>query len=306
MTQPFEFAVATGGTASRAEWLDLVRAAEDLGYTAIHLNDHVAQPMAPLAALGTAAAITSTLRLGARVFNNDLRSPVLLAQETATLDVISDGRAELGLGAGWLAGDYRAAGVAFDSGPMRAARLMESVRVLGPLLRGEALSWNGTHYHVEIATPMTIVQKPAIPLTLGAAGPRLLAFAARHADAVSITARSGPGGLTESDLTPQRLDEKVALIRAAAGDRIDRLRLHHVVWECMVTPRPEAVLNAYASAMGVPAAHLRERPGLLIGSVSQLVETLLARRERWGLSSVSVPDGSLRSFAPVIAALAGQ
>lgn len=307
MKQPFEFSVASGGEPSAAQWRDLVRATEDLGYTALHLNDHLGQPLAALPALAAAAAVTSTLRLGPRVANNDLRSPVLLAHEVASLDLLSGGRAELGVGAGWLPADYRGTGIPFDAGPRRAARLIEAFGVLDALLRGGPVSFHGEHYQVEVDEPLATVQRPRVPLVVGAGGVRLLTFAARHADGVSITGRTlADGGLDSADLEPERLDAKVGVVRAAAGPRLPELRLHHVVWECMVTPRPEALLAAYAAGMGVTPERLGQLPGLLLGSVPQIVDTLVERRERWGLSSVSVPAAAVRQFAPVVAALAGR
>ncbi|MER7276909.1 TIGR03621 family F420-dependent LLM class oxidoreductase [Dactylosporangium sp. NPDC000244] len=311
MTQPFTFSVATGGETSGGPsskaWLELARSVEGLGYDALYLNDHVEQPLAALPALAAAAAVTTTLRLGPRVANNDVRSPVLLAHEIATLDVLSDGRAELGLGAGWRAEDHRAAGIRFDDGPRRAARFAESVAVVDRLLRGEPLSYTGAHYTVELTEPFVTVQRPRIPLTVGAGGPRLLRLAAEHADTVSLTARSLPGGgADEADLDPARLDEKVAVVRAAAAAHGRSPRLHHVVWECMITPQPGPLLEMYAGAMGITVAQLRAQPSLIIGSVESVTEDLLARRERWGLSSVSVPHTALQHFAPVVAALAGR
>lgn len=298
----FQFSVASGGLATRTAWLDLARRAEGEGYHALHVNDHAHQVLSPFPALAAAAAVTTTLRLGPRVANLAVRHPVQLAQDVAALDVLSDGRAELGVGAGWHVEDSRTTGAAFGHGAERRARFTEALDVLDPLLRGETLAWQGSHYQAVVTTALTLRQD-RVPLCVGAGGPRMLELAARRADVVSVTGRTRPGGgLDESDLTPERLDDKVSILRAVGGD----FDLHHVVWECMITPRPGAVIAAYAAGMGIDEQRLLSMPGLLIGSVEQVVEQVVERRERWGINQVSVPDSCVAQFAPVVARLAGR
>jgi probable F420-dependent oxidoreductase len=293
---PFAFGVVSTGEPDRHAWLELARTAEGLGYDALYVTDHVHQPLAPFPALAAAAAVTERLRLGPRVLNLAIRNVTLIAHELAALDVLSGGRAELGIGAGWLRDDALATGGRLAPAGSRVQRLIDAFGALDALLRGEP---------VDGGEPFRTVQRPRPPITIGGAGPRLLTFAAEHADLVSITGASPTGdGLDEADLSPERLDEKVAWIRRAAGARAAGLPLNHVVWECMVTPRPMQLLDAYAAAMGVPAARVRELPALLIGSVEQVAEILLARHERWGLTSVAIPAQALEQFAPVIARLA--
>jgi probable F420-dependent oxidoreductase len=304
---PFSFSLVADDNLTGAAWLDLARRAEGDGYQALYCNDHGHQALAPFPALAAAATVTTTLRLGPRVANADLRHPVQLAHEAATLDVLSDGRAELGVGAGWLADDYRASGARIAGGGDRMRRFAEALDILEPLLRGEKLSHRGEHYTAEVGTGFGVVQRPRVPLCVGAGGPRMLALAARRADVVSVTGRSLPGGgMDADDLMPERLDAKIAIVREAAGARFAGLRLHHVVWECLVSPRPKAVAAAYASGMGMTEDRLRQLPGLLIGTPRDVADQLVERRERWGLSEVSVPGSCAAQFAPVVALLAGS
>ncbi|MEU2608417.1 TIGR03621 family F420-dependent LLM class oxidoreductase [Streptomyces albus] len=305
--KPFVFSLVASDTTTGRDWLELARRAEGDGYHALYCNDHLHQSLTPFAALAAAAAVTSTVRLGPRVANAGLRHPVGLAHEAATLDLLSEGRAELGVGAGWLARDHHTSGARFPDGATRLAAFTEALDILEPLLRGEKVTWRGEHYTAEVDTPFTTVTKPRIPLCVGAGGPRMLALAAQRADVVSITGRALPGGgIDVDDLGPERLDEKIAVIREAAGERMAEVELHHVVWECLVTPRPEAVTAAYAAGMGVTEDRLRQLPGLLIGTAGQVAEQLLERRERWGISQVSVPYSCAAAFAPVVARLAGR
>lgn len=307
MTHPFTFSLVADDALGGSEWLDLARRAEGEGYGALYCNDHLHQSLAPFAALAAAAAVTSTLGLGPRVANVGLRHPVAVAHEAATLDTLSGGRAELGVGVGWFAQDFRGVGARFASGSERVDAFAEALDILGPLLRGEKVSYRGTHHSADVTTAFTLGGRSRIPLCVGAGGPRMLRLAAGRADVVSITGKSLPGGGVDmDDLGPERLDAKIAVVREAAGGRTSDPKLHHVVWECLVTPRPEAVVSAYCSGMGVDEKRLRQLPALLVGSARQVAEQLVERRERWGISQVSVPGACAAQFAPVVSLLAGQ
>lgn len=305
---PFRFALTCAGGESAAEWTELARRAEDLGYDCLLVTDHVAQGLAPLPALAAAAALTSRIGLGTYVLCNDLRNPVLLAQEAATVDLISGGRFELGLGAGWLGDDYRRTGISFDPGPQRLRRLIEAVDVIDQLLVTGTCKHDGEHYVVEehgFAPRRT--DGTRLPLLLGGARKAALTWAARTADTVSVLPRTtADGALDQADATPESLDRKVAWIRDAAGERFAGLRLNHVLWECMVMRDPKPVVEAFAGGMGVSPDQVLDNPCLLIGSVDSVAELLHRRRERWGLSTVTVPAAAVTAFAPVVARLSGQ
>jgi probable F420-dependent oxidoreductase len=219
----FRFAAQLSKTpeGTARSWADQARRAEALGYSALLMPDHFGDQLAPVPALAAVAAATTTLRMGSLVFGNDYRHPVVLAKEAATLDVLSEGRLELSLGAGWMRTDYEEAGIAYDSPKVRVERFEEAVQVLQGLLRSEeAFSFDGAYYHVhEHRLLPRPVQQPGPPLIIGGGGQRVLSFAARHADIVSINVnlRQGTGGPeTAPNASPERTREKVAWVKEAA------------------------------------------------------------------------------------------
>lgn len=297
---PFRFAVASPGTASGREWTELARRVEGLGYDALLVNDHLHQPLAPLPALVAAASATETLRVGTYVLCQDLRNPVVLAKELASVDLLSEGRLEIGLGAGWLDSDYSQAGVRRDPASVRADRFAEMLVLLRALLSEPSVSFEGRHFQVEGASCLPApLQRPHPPLLVGGTGRALLELAAREADGVSITPVFRPDG-TLAAADPADVDRRVGWVREAAGERLPRLRIDLVVWACLVTPRPAAVVEALARALRRDPETLPEMPAVLIGSREQVAERLLARRERWGASTVTVPAEAIDAFAPVV------
>ncbi|SFJ02756.1 probable F420-dependent oxidoreductase, MSMEG_2516 family [Streptosporangium canum] len=301
MTHPFSFSLATPGVPSATEWRDLVRRAEDLGYDGVALNDHVGQGLEAITALASAAALSTRLTLALRVANLSLRNPVELADAALSLDALSGGRFQLGVGAGWLASDAIATGSRPYTRAERLLRVTEAIEILGTLLRGQALKYTGTCFTAEVAEPLGTPVTGRVPLTIGAASPRMLTLAARHADIISIMVRSTwQGGIDVADLEPERLDEKVRRIAEAEAGRETKAPRNHVVWECLITPRPEPVIQAYATAAGKTPERLCSSPGMLIGSPAQVAEELLRRRDRWGLTDVTVPAEAAKAFAPVL------
>ncbi|WP_433549055.1 TIGR03621 family F420-dependent LLM class oxidoreductase [Streptomyces sp. CA-294286] len=298
MPQPyaFEFALVSDGDMTEKEWRELARRAENLGYDALLISDHVDQRLAPVPALAAAAEVTSRLVIGTYVLNNDLRNPLMLARDAATLHGLSDGRFQLGLGAGWYRADYERTGIAFEPGRVRYERLREAVALCrshpadGTAGEGEAAGRHG---------------RP--PLLLGGTRREMLSLAAREADIVSVVPALGPDGPTDlGDSSPARLDEKIAWIRAAAAARERSPRLNQLVWECFIAPRPGPVEEALARAVGRTPQEVRELACFLVGTAAQVRETLWARRERWGFGYVTVPAARAETFAPVVAGLKGQ
>jgi probable F420-dependent oxidoreductase len=303
---PFRFSVVSAGVPSLDEWRELARSAEGLGYETLLLSDHMRQPLAPIPALVAAADATSRLRVGTYVLCQDLHNPVVLAKELATVDVLTGGRLDVGIGAGWLEEDYAACGLPFDPGPRRLARFREAFAIVKAFLSEPKLSFSGRFFDIpELECMPRPVQQPHPPFTIGGGRRRMLELAAREADVVSIT----PGVATSGgigDDAPARLDEKMAWIRAAADGRSSAPRVDHVIWECMVTPRPEAVVAMLAGALGVEPERVTALPFVVIGTAEQVAETLLERRRRWGISVVGVPAAALRAFAPVVDLLAAR
>ena len=310
--QPFRFGVSARHVQSRAEWMDKARKVEALGYATLTVPDHLTGLVAPMPALISAAEATKTLRLGTYVLNNDLRHPVLVAREAATVDLLSDGRLELGLGAGSIKSEYDEAGFSFDPGGTRVERLAESVTIIKRLLSGEQVSFTGRHYRVtghRIAPPAA--QQPHPPLLIGGNGRRLLALAAREADIVGFSGLTfRQGGAAPPDLsgwTVSGVDERVRLVREAAGDaRFALLELNALVQRVVVTDdRRQAAEELARNSPQLTADAVLQSPYVLIGTVGQIVEDLHAYRDRWGISYYVVHEPYMDAFAPAVARLAG-
>ena len=312
----FRFGVVGESIGSATELVDRARRAEELGYDTLLLRDHfVAEPfghqLAPLIALTAAAGATSTLRVGTLVLANDYRHPVLLAKEAATLDVLSGGRLELGLGAGWLSAEYAAAGVAFDPPGDRVSRLEESIRLLMALFEGDPVTFHGRHYQVtELDSFPRPAQRPHPPLLVGAGSRRMLGLAGRHADIVGILPKALPSGTISEDIserTPATTAQKIAWIREGAGDRFARLELSMMVSPVITADYRSAELQfAVERGWGTGAADLvRDMPSAFIGPVERIAELMLARREEYGFSYYVVSDRAMQAFSPVVAKLAG-
>jgi probable F420-dependent oxidoreductase len=291
-------------------WADQARRAEDLGYATLLMPDHFGDQLAPVPALAAVAAATSTLRMGSLVFGNDYRHPVVLAKEAATLDVLSDGRLELSLGAGWMRTDYEEAGIAYDTPRVRVERFEESVRVLQGLLRTDGpFSFDGAYYRVhEHTLRPRPVQQPGPPLIIGGGGRRVLSFAARHADIVSINVnlREGTGGVeTAPNASPERTREKVAWVKEAAGPRFDDLELNALIGFVMITDDASGIAEAMAPSFGIPADDALHVPLALLGTLDEMAEELEWRRQEFGISYWSIEADNWEALGPVVSRLAG-
>ena len=296
------------GADDAAAWTAVAREAEDLGYATLLVPDHVNPQLAPFGALALAASATTTLRIGTQVLNNEFRDPVITAKELATLDLISDGRLDWGMGAGWLPVDFAATGGEAPPGE-RVDRLIEAVGLMKELFAGASVRHDGAHYRVEIdgATPAP-VQRPHPPLLIGGAQQRLLTFAGRAADIVSISpgfAARRFGEFPPAMSVEENTDRQVAWVRAGAGGRFDEVELSVVAMPAKVTERPADDADQVGPNLGLTGAEALRSVHVLLGSVEQICDTLHARRERWGISNVVVPWRFARSFAPVVARLAG-
>jgi probable F420-dependent oxidoreductase len=245
------------------------------------------------------------------VLANDYRHPVLLAKEAATLDMLSGGRLELGLGAGWLGAEYAAAGFAFDPPGDRVSRLEESVRLLKALFEGGPVTFDGRHYQVkELDSFPRPAQRPHPPLLVGAGSRRMLGLAGRHADIVGILPKALPSGTISEDIserTPATTAQKIAWIREAAGDRFGRLELSMMISPAITADHRKAALQfAVERGWGTAAADLvLEMPSAFLGPVERIAELMLARREEYGFSYYVVSDRAMEAFSPVVAKLAG-
>jgi probable F420-dependent oxidoreductase len=294
---------------SAKEWADTAREVEDLGFSTLTVPDHFDDQLAPLIALTHAAAATTTLRVGTMVLDNDYRHPLVLAKEAATLDLLSDGRLELGIGAGWMRTDYDQSGIPYDPPRVRVDRFEEALAVLRGLWTTPDFSFQGSHYSISGHTLTPAPVQPGGPrLVIGGGGRRVLSIAARHADVVGINPNLHGGAVTPeigSDLTPEATARKVAWVREAAGERFGQIELTSLCGFAMVTDDPGPVAAGMAQVFGVSESDALRVPVILIGSVDGICEELVRRREGWGISYVVFDKGSWRAMAPVVARLAG-
>jgi probable F420-dependent oxidoreductase len=307
--QPFRFGVMAAKARSSSEWTETARKAESLGYSTLLMPDHFGDQLSPVPALAAAATVTETLRVGTLVFANDFRHPAELAKETATLDLLSDGRLEVGLGAGWMTEDYATTGIAHDRPGLRIDRMIESVAVLRGLWGQEPFTFDGDHYTITEMNGMPKpVQSGGPPIVVGGGAKRVLSTAARLADIVGVNpnVREGKfGAEAAASMSAEATDEKLGWVRDAAGERFDNLEISILKFVTIVTDDRDTVAGKVGGAMGMDATTLLASPHTIVGSVEQIVDELVEQRERWQGSYVTVQSDAIDSFAPVVAALAG-
>jgi probable F420-dependent oxidoreductase len=243
------------------------------------------------------------------VFDNDYRHPVVLAKEAATLDLLSDGRLDFGLGAGWLATDYEQTGIPFDPPGTRIERMAEALQIIKAFFAGGSISFTGKHYKIAGVEAMpSAVQKPHPPIILGGGGRRMLRLAAREADIVSINYKLSEGRINRKLISTGQADatdEKLGWIKEAAADRLSEIELSVSIFVANVTDDRDALAAAMASGSGSEPSAVLETPHFLIGTVEQMIEDLQARRERYGISYVIVPGEVAQSLAPIVKRLTG-
>jgi probable F420-dependent oxidoreductase len=306
--RPFRFGGGLFWADSAADWANGARQLEALGYDTLLIGDHFSRQFAPIPALLAAASATTTLRVGTTVFDNDFRHPAALAMEVATVDVLSGGRVEFGIGAGWNKVEYEAVGVPFDSPALRVSRFEEAVHVVKGLWQDEPLTFTGEHYRItEVDGQPKPLQRPHPPIFIGGGGRQLLSVAARQANIVGILNRASPdGGLDRSEETEACLAQKIEWVRQAAGDRFDQLELAVLIWEVAVTDNRRAAAEMIAAKRSRHVDQVLESPYFLIGSVDAIVDQALELRKRHGISYISVFPSDTETFAPVIERLKGM
>src|SRR5262245_24622416 len=253
-TRPMRFGFTGGHSSKRERLLDSARTVEALGYSTFGLADHFVRPFAPLVAGQAVADATTTLRITQTVLAQDFREPAVLAKELATLDVLSEGRLQVGLGAGWLRQEYQDAGMRFDSAPVRIARLEETAMILKGLFSEGQFSFEGEHYRVtKLEGLPRPVQQPRPPIMIGGGGKKLLSVAGRQADIVQLMP-SNPGGKSLLDATQfsaAAIEEKIGWIRDAAGSRFDEIEMSAQILECAVTDTPDEHLSDFAERIAM-------------------------------------------------------
>lgn len=290
MPKPIRFGVVSSGASSRDDWIALARRVEALGYSSLLMPDRLMTPLAPWTALATAAAATTTLRIGSHVFANDYRHPVILAREAATLDLLSNGRFELGLGAGVGQPDYDQMGLTLESPGERVSRVAEALHIIKQFFSGEVVNFSGKYYTVSnLRGQPQAVQRPHPPIFIGSAGRRMLTIAAREADSVGPEVRPARPGDAEADVSRE---EKVEWVRAAAGERFGQLELCQTIFDLVITDSP-------TPATPPRWANMPQRQM----TIEQAVAYLRDQNERVGFSYFHASETQLDNLAPVVARL---
>jgi probable F420-dependent oxidoreductase len=308
-THRFRFAAQLNEPLEGRTWADTVREIEALGYSTLFVPDHFDEGLGPIAAMASAVAVTSTLRVGTLVFDCDFRHPAVLAREVATIDALSEGRFELGLGAGWKRLDYDRSGIPMDPPKVRVDRMIEHTRIMKALFAEEPVTFHGEHYRI---TELPGTPRPYTPggppILIGGGAPRLLRFAGQVADIVGVNASIHSGEVDTDaahDALPERIDRKVGWVREGAGARFDSIEINAWLAAAEITDDTFAVADVLGQLFGADPKDVLESPLTLIGSVDECADRLQQRRERWGYSYSVIPGEKAHDFAPLVARLAG-
>jgi len=307
--KPFRFGVQLSGALTRAGWRERAKQVEDLGYDVLTVADHVRDQFATTPAILAAADATSSIRVGSVVYANDFHHPVMLAKEAASLDVLTEGRFEFGIGAGWQTSDYTTTGVPFDPPGQRIDRMAEALAIVRGLWADGPYSFSGNHYTITDleGTPKPTQRFP--PVFIGGGGKRMLTLAAREADIIGLNIKMWAGTIDEKSgptATAESTDVKLGWIREAAGDRFEQLTLQSRIHIAAVTDDPHGLAEVLGPVLGLSPAQALASPHALAGPVPAIIETLLERRERWGISYITISADAFEAMAPVVAALHGS
>jgi probable F420-dependent oxidoreductase len=303
LARRFRFGVLVSRAGSATEWAELAREAEALGYATLLVADHFGPQLAPMLACLAAANATTTLRVGTFVLDNDFRHPALVAKEAATLDLLTEGRFELGIGAGWNPRDYEKTGLTFEPAGKRVSRLEEALQILGQFFAQDEVSFSGRHYQV---SRLETAPKAKPPIMLGAAGKRMLALAARHADILNFPDRPSVGVSTAGNPgLGLSMPEQMQIVRDTAGERYERLELSSLTIP-RITDEVQSTLEALAQQMQTSPEIVDAMPGTLVGDLEAIAEKVHANRERFDISYLVIPGAAMEAMAPLVRQLAGS
>ncbi len=319
---PFRFSLQAFAATSGEAWTQTCRDAQAAGYDTLFTTDHYFGPgavseasghgpveLAPISAMSMAAAVTTTLKVGCRVFGVDYHHPVVLAKELATIDFLSGGRLEAAIGAGWVQAEYDGMGIVRDRPSVRIERLAEVIDLLRAQWSGEQIDVHGNHVNVSGFSGVPLPVQSHVPLMIGGGAEKILTLAGQKADIVSFNFNNASGSLGASSVagaTDEKTLQKLQWVRDGAGDRFDQLELEIGAYFISVTDDQQAAADAMGKWFGTSGAGILSHPHALVGNVDQICETLIARRERFGISYICVGQRHLEEFAPVVARLAGQ
>lgn len=323
MTRPFRFAIQAFSSPTKHEWVDLARKVEDSGFSTLHVADHYLGPgsriegtghrvqaMALIPALTAAAMATTTLRIGSRMACTSYHLPTILTKEMATIDVLSEGRLEIGLGAGWLVNEYEGMGIPFESAGRRIQLMRETAEFMLMAYGSDA----EVDYHGEfidssgyVAVPRP-VQAPHPPLMIGGGAPKVLGIAGELADIASVNFNNSSGVVGAGSISSSTEDEtrkKVQWIKDGAGDRFDQIELETATYFISIDGRSEITPDAVSKRTGLEMADLKRFPHAAVGSVDEICDELIRRREEYGFSYITVGDAHLDAYLPIVERLAG-
>ena len=304
---PFRFGIQLRNAADGPAWRALARKAEDLGYSTLFLPDHFDAAWSPTVPLTVAAEATTTLNVGALVYDNDYRHPLVLARDVAALDVLSGGRVEFGLGAGWMTSDYEQSGIVLDRPGVRIERMEESLEIIRQLWTQESATFTGKHYTINEAKCSPVPLTPGGPkLIIGGGGKRVLTAAAKHASIIGVNPEltSGTAGVEAAKTAiADRYHERIGWIRDAAGTRFDDIELQVLIQIEQVVPNRQEVFAGVAPLFSVTPEEAADMPIVLVGTVDEICDDLVRRREQFGFSYIVLHE--MDAMAPVVARLAG-
>jgi probable F420-dependent oxidoreductase len=303
----FRFGVEMMGPFPSMTWAQSAREIESMGYSTLFVPDHFHEGYGPITAMATAAAVTTNLIVAPMVLACDFRHPAVLARELASIDVLSEGRLEVGLGAGYNPLDYSRSGIRHDPPGVRVDRLIEHTHVLKALFGKDPVTYDGVHYQIRDldGTPKP-VRDGGPPIIIAGGGKRLLSFAAQHADIIGVNPSlpAAPDADTARDALAPAIDRKFELIRDAAGDRFDQLEFNAWISAAAITDDMSTLRERLSARFGAPAYEVLQSPIILAGSIDQVVDQLHRRRQRWGYSYTVLQAEQAHAFAPVVAQLA--
>jgi probable F420-dependent oxidoreductase len=315
MNRPFRFGAQLYAADNRQKWIAQVRKAESIGFSVVTLPDHFGERLAIWPSIVAAADATTRLRFGSMAIDNDFWNPVVLAREIATADVMTEGRIEVGIGAGWRSVDYEWTGIPRDRAGIRIARLGESVEILKKAFAGRRFDFHGKYFQVEgVEGWPHPVQQPHPPLMIGGSGPKILGLAAREADIIGVHINLDAGNFdvtsgtpnTQQGATDRQIEERLGWIKEAAGDRFDSLELHVFVLEVVITKDRSAVAQRIADSYAISPEDVKSSPYFAFGTIEDIVQQLQESRQRWGLSYITIREDHMDLVAAVVERLAGN
>lgn len=306
----FRFGIQTSSAPDGKTWRERARKLEDLGYSTLYIPDHFGDQWGPLVALTVAAEATERLNVGSLVFDNDYRHPVVLAKEIATLDLVSSGRVEFGIGAGWMKSDYDESGMPYDSPGTRISRMEEGLAIMKSLWSEGKAGLAGEHYRVEGAQGLPRPHStPGPKIVIGGGGKRVLGVAAREADIIGVNPNLAAGRVgpeVAASAVPDRYRERISWIKEAAGDRFPSIELQSLTFLAAIVPNRREFAEQMAPAFGITPDEALDTPLSLLGTVDEICDLLEQRREEYGFSYWVLHDAEIDTFAPVVARMTGK